>query len=148
MKAMSVTLGLLVGVTVCQAQEAACPKDLKLVEGSMPDYPSPEQAKPYLQGTSYMHVFVEGNVQVSFTVISSGAVTDVRIAKSSYKPVGRNASLYKPGYFDGFLEMNVLPAVRTWRYSPRAQSCSGEFTFTYRLSAQQTHAGDARNARA
>jgi hypothetical protein len=149
MKVVSVTcIGLLVGVPVCVAQEVACPKDLKLVEGSMPDYPSPDQAKPYLQGTSYMHVFVEGSVVVAFTVSSSGAVTDARIVKSSYKPVGRNASLYKPGYFDGFLEMNVLPAVRTWRYSPRAQSCNGEFTFTYRISAQPSAARDVRNARA
>lgn len=149
MKAMSVTfIGLLVGAAVSQAQEVACPNDLKLVEGSMPDYPSPEQAKPYLQGTSYMHVFVEGSVVVSFSVSSSGAVTDARIAESSYKPVGRNAALYKPGYFDGFLEMNVLSAVRTWRYPPRAQSCNGEFTFTYRMGSQQAHARNVRNARA
>jgi len=63
MKTASVTLlCLLVSVSVCQAQELACPKDLKLLEGAMPDYPSPEQAKPYLQGTSYMHVFIEGSV--------------------------------------------------------------------------------------
>jgi hypothetical protein len=147
MKVVSVTcIGLLVAAPMCRAQEAACPTDLKLVEGRMPDYPSPDQAKPYLQGTSYMHVFVEGAVVVAFTVSSSGAVTDTRIAKSCYKPVGRHASLYKAGYFDGFLEMNVLPAVKTWRYSPRAQSCRGEFTFTYRISAQQIAARDVRNA--
>jgi hypothetical protein len=133
----SATLGcLLISASVCQAQEVACPKDLKLLEGAMPDYPSPEQAKRYLQGTSYMHVFVEGTVVVAFTVAGSGAVTDARITKSSYKLVGRNASRYKPGYFDGFLEMSVLPAVRAWRYSARAQPCNGEFTFTYQISAQ------------
>lgn len=138
-----------VAVTVCHAQEVACPKDIRLLEGSMPDYPSPEQAMPYLRGTSYMHVFVEGTVVVAFTVNRSGAVTDARIAKSSYKPVGRSASYFnKPGYFDGFLEMNILPAVKTWRYSPRSESCSHEFTFTYRMSAQQIAPRDAGNPRA
>jgi hypothetical protein len=145
MKPASVTLFcLLVSVSICQAQGLACPKDLKLLEGAMPDYPSPDQAKAYLQGTSYMHVFVEGSVVVAFTVTSSGAVTDTRITRSSYKPVGRSASRYKPGYFDGFLEMNVLPAVRTWRYSPRTQPCNGEFTFTYQVSAQQSVQPDRR----
>ena len=68
-------------------------------------------------------------------------VADARITKSSYKPVGRNASRYRSGYFDGFLEMNVLSAVSTWRYPPRTQPCNGEFTFTYQL-AQQTPARD------
>lgn len=150
MKTVSGTLiGLLVAVTVCHAQEGECPKDIKLLEGLMPDYPSPEQAMPYLQGTSYMHVFVEGTVVVTFTVTRSGAVTNARIAKSSYKPVGRSSSYYnKPGYFDGFLEMNVLPAVRTWRFSPRIESCSHEFMFTYRVSAQQIAPRDAGNPRA
>jgi hypothetical protein len=145
MKAISLTfIALNASVTTCQSQEVVCPKELRLVEGSMPDYPSPEQAKAYLQGTSYLHVFIEGSVVVAFTVTSSGVVTDARIAKSSYKPVGRNASRYAPGYFDGFLEMNVLPAVSTWRYSPRVQSCNGEFTFTYRVSAQQAVQPDRR----
>lgn len=150
MKPVSATfIGLLACVTVCRAQEIACPKDLKLVEGSMPDYPSPDQARPYLKGTSYMHVFVEGTVVVVFTVNRSGAVADARIAKSSYEPVGRSASYFnKPGYFDGFLEMNVLPAVKTWRYSPRTESCSHEVTFTYRMSAQQIAPRDAGNPRA
>jgi hypothetical protein len=143
MKIVSVSLmSLIVGSAAFHAQGVECPKDLQLLAGSMPEYPSPDQAAPYLKGTSYMHVFVEGSVVVAFTVDTSGAVTDARIVRSSYKPVGRNASSYQPGYFDGFLEMNVLPAVRNWRYSPRTLPCNGEFTFTYRSSAQQTAARD------
>jgi len=145
MKAMSLTsIALVAGAAMCHAQEVACPQDIKPVEGSMPGYPSSEQAKPYLPGTSYMHVFVEGSVVVAFTVSTSGAVTNARIAQSSYKLVGRNASHYKPGYFDGFLDMNVLPAVRAWRYSPRAQPCASEYTFTYRIGAQPSAELDTR----
>lgn len=115
----------------------------------MPDYPSPDQARPYLQGTAYMHVFVEGTVVVTFTVNTSGAISDVRIAESSYKPIGRSASYFdKPGYFDGFLEMNVLSAVKTWRYSPRIEPCSHKFTFTFRMAAQQSAEPDRAKERA
>ena len=89
-----------------------------------------------------MHVFVEGSVVVAFTVTTLGTVSEARIVKSSYKPIGRNASSYRPGYFNGFLEMNVLPAIGAWRYSPRAQPCTSQFTFTYQSSAQQTAARD------
>jgi len=127
-------IALIVGSAACQAQGVECPKDLKLIAGSMPEYPSPEQAMPYLKGTSYMHVFVEGIIVVAYTVATSGVVTGARIVQSSYKPTGRSASRYRSGYFDGFLEMNILPAVRTWRYPPREQPCDGTFTFTYQLS--------------
>jgi hypothetical protein len=135
-------IALMICSAACQAQGVECPKDLKLIAGSMPEYPSPEQATPYLKGTSYMHVFVEGTIVVAYTVATSGVVTHARIVQSNHKPIGRNASRYQPGYFDGFLEMNVLPAVKTWRYPPREQPCDGQFTFTYQLSAQQTAARD------
>ena len=143
MKMASVSfIALIVGSAACEAQGAECPKDLKRIAGSMPEYPSPEQAMPYLKGTSYMHVFVEGTIVVAYIVATSGAVTDARIVQSSHKPklLGRNA--YPSGYFNGFLEMNILPAVMTWRYPPRTQPCDGKFTFTFQLSAQQTAARD------
>lgn len=140
-------IAVIIGSAACEAEGGECPKDLKLIAGSMPEYPSPEQAAPYLTGTSYMHVFVEGTIVVAYTVDTSGVVIDARIVKSNYKPAGRSASRYQPGYFDGFLEMNVLPALKTWRHPPRAQPCDGKFTFTYQLGAKQTAArGRAKSA--
>lgn len=88
----------------------------------------------YLSGGVYMHVFVEGSVVVTFTVTNSGSVTKARIVKSSYNPIGIRASYFrKPGYFDGFLDMNVLPTLKGWRFPPRSGPCSHEVTFTYRM---------------
>lgn len=115
------------------AGESGCQKTLKPIHRPMPEYPSPEQARPYLKGTSYMHVHVGGTVAVEFVVNRDGTVSDARIVRSDYNLVGRNASLYKDGYFNGFLEMNVLPAVKAWRFSPISEPCTAEFRFTWQL---------------
>jgi outer membrane biosynthesis protein TonB len=119
--------------TLGHAQDSGCQSALNPVHRSMPDYPSPEQAERYLRGTSYMHVFVEGRVAVEFTVARDGSVSDARIVESTYQPIGRRASSYKAGYFDGFLEINVLPAVKAWRFSPLAQPCRSRVTFTWQF---------------
>lgn len=80
-----------------------------------------------------MHVFIEGTAAVELTVNRDGTVSDARIVQLDYKPVGRNAPIYKAGHFDGFLEMNLLPTVNTWRFAPIAEPCTDRFTFTWRL---------------
>ena len=87
-----------------------------------------------------MHVFVAGTVTVEFIVSREGTVSDARVISSDYKLVGRNASRYKAGYFDGFLELNVLAAVKAWRFSPILEPCKGEFKITWQLE-------DAHNKR-
>lgn len=115
------------------ADESGCQKTLKPIHRPMPEYPSPEQARPYLKGTSYMHVHVGGTVAVELDVSRDGTVSDARIVRSDYNLVGRNASRYKDGYFNGFLEMNVLPAVKAWRFSPISEPCTTVFRFTWQL---------------
>jgi hypothetical protein len=115
------------------AEESTCQQTLNPIYRPTPEYPSPEQAEPYLKGTSYLHVFVAGTITVEFVVSREGTVSDARVVRSDYELVGRNASPYKAGYFNGFLEMNVLPAVKTWRFSPIPQPCTGEFRFTWQL---------------
>lgn len=128
------------------AEESACQQTLKPVHRPTPDYPSSQQAEPYLKGSSYMHVFVAGTVTVEFVVSREGTVSDARVVRSVYDLVGRNASLYKAGYFNGFLEMNVVPVVKTWRFSPIPKPCTGEFKFTWRF--QDEHIKPAQpNAR-
>ncbi|WP_116812169.1 energy transducer TonB [Steroidobacter cummioxidans] len=82
-----------------------------------------------------MHVFVEGTIAVELTVSRDGTVSDARIVQSNYKPVGRNR--YKAGYFDGFLEMNVLPTVKAWRFSPISEPCTGQFKFTWKFEDRE-----------
>jgi hypothetical protein len=134
MRSARVALALVtwVGATA-HAEQSSCQQALIPVHRPEPEYPSPEQAQPYLQGTSYMHVFVAGTVTVEFIVSREGTVSDARVISSDYKLVGRNASRYKAGYFDGFLELNVLPAVKTWRFSPILEPCTGEFKITWQL---------------
>ena len=132
------TVRILVALICCvgavaHAAESNCQKTLKPNHRPMPEYPSAEQAEPYLKGTSYMHVHVGGTILVEFDVSRDGTVSDARVLRSDYKLVGRNASRYKGGYFNGFLEMNVLPAVNAWRFSPISEPCTAEFRFTWQL---------------
>ncbi|HEY0684010.1 MAG TPA: hypothetical protein VGD45_16890 [Steroidobacter sp.] len=119
------------------AEVSACQQTLKPIHRPAPDYPSSQQAEPYVKGSSYMHVFVAGTVTVELVVSRDGTVSDARVIHSVYDLVGRNASVYKPGHFKGFLEMNVVPVVKTWRFSPIPKPCTGEFKFTWRLQDEQ-----------
>jgi outer membrane biosynthesis protein TonB len=134
MKTVHILLAL-IGCADAAANEAesSCQQTLKPIHRPMPEYPSPEQAEPYLKGTSYMHVHVGGTIVVELDVSRDGAVSDARVVRSDYKLVGRNASRYKTGYFNGFLEMNVLPTVKAWRFSPMSEPCTTEFRFTWQL---------------
>ena len=53
-------------------EPSKCEAKLKPLSTPWPKYPSPEQAKDYLQGTEYAHVFVKGSVRVRFTVSIEG----------------------------------------------------------------------------
>jgi hypothetical protein len=128
-------LGLIVpiawAVDVAAADVPGCQQALKELIAPHPPYPSPEQAKRFFMGTSYMHVFVEGRVLVEYVVIPSGVVTEVRVIESSYNLVGQNRNGYSAGYFDGFLEMNVTATLGRWKYQPIEQACKVQRTFTY-----------------
>ena len=115
------------------AEQSSCQQTLVPVHRPEPEYPSPEQAQPYLQGTSYMHVFVAGTITVELVVSREGTVSDARVISSDYKLVGRNASRYRAGYFDGFLELNVLSTVKVWRFAPILEPCTGEFRVIYQF---------------
>jgi hypothetical protein len=119
-----------------QAEDSSCQQTLEPVHRPVPEYPSPEQAEPYLKGTSYLHLHVDGTITVELTVSRDGTVLGARIVRSEYKLVGRNASRYKAGYFNGFLEMNVLPTVKAWRFSPIPEPCTSEFRFTWQLKQE------------
>lgn len=118
-------------VDAAAADVPGCQQTLKKLSAPPPPYPSPEQAKRFFLGTSYMHVFVEGRVSVEYVVIPSGAVTEVRVIESGYNLVGQNRNGYSAGYFDGFLEMNVAATLGLWKYQPIEQPCKVQRTFTY-----------------
>jgi len=98
-----------------------CQKALVAIERPVPESPSAEQAREYLRGTSYLHIFVEGKVSVEFTVHPAGDVSDVKILESVEKPVGRGAGNVPDGYFEGFLRINAIPTVERWRDQPIEQ---------------------------
>jgi len=106
-----------------------CQKLLVAINTPYPGYPTPEQAKRYLPGTSYLHVFVTGVVTVEFLVTRSGSVSDAKIIESSSRPIGRGR--FPEGHFDGFLEANVLSTIMSWEFETIAQPCTARWTFTY-----------------
>ena len=122
------------GFTVA-VEPTECQRLLVPLHAPKPDYPSYDQASKLLQGTSYMHVFVEGHVTVKYTVATSGTVEDVQIMESSNNLVGPNRNRYPPDYFSGFLEMNVVPTVSLWKYQPISRPCEAQNTFTYVLDS-------------
>lgn len=101
-----------------------CPNDRVAIANPPPNYPSPKEALAYFgHSTSYMHVFVEGSVVVSFIVSASGNVGAITVLESTYSLVGPHRDQYEDGYFDKFHPTNVMRAVRSWKFSPMDYSC-------------------------
>ena len=113
-----------------------CQLALIAVETPFPTYPTPEQARPYFAGTSYMHVFVEGSVSVEYVVTVSGEVSELRVTESTHRAIGPRRS-YPERNFDGFLESNVLQTVMKWQYEPIEQPCVARASFVYVFSENE-----------
>lgn len=112
----------------CYGEVDAC-SGLEEVYTPQPKYPTYEQVKHILPGTSYVHVFVEGYVKVKFTVLTDGTVKNVLIIESDNRPTRKvNQSM------EGFLEINVVPTVSNWKYKPIAAPCENEHKFRYELA--------------
>ena len=94
-------------------QPTECQKLLVPVDKPNPPYPSYEQARNFFSGTSYLHTFVQGSVSAEYVVEPSGTVSDVQVLESSYEQIGKDN--YPDGYFDGFLDTNVISTLKTWR---------------------------------
>lgn len=112
-------------------EAADCQKMLVPVDTPFPKYPSPTQSSEYLKGTSYMHVFVTGEVSVEYTVLPAGTIEKVKVIESKYEPIGRGN--FPDGYFDGYLESNVISTVKEWLYQPINTPCIALATFKYEL---------------
>jgi hypothetical protein len=126
-----------------------CSADLVSINSPAPKYPSPEQSKPYFNGTSYAHVMVEGTVAVEFIVTTEGRVEDIKLEHSKYSLVGQDAHTYKMGHFDSFLETNVLETLKLWRYSSIDKPCIMETSFEWksRSDTEQENAIYAKKMR-
>jgi hypothetical protein len=131
----------LVAITVLVGWSAAlhatdlpvCPKSLAATLAPAANYPSAAQAEMFgLLGSSYLHVSVEGRVKVEFTVTSSGTVEIPRIVESTYSLKGPQRSSYKPGRFNGFLDLNVLPAIRKWQFPAVKTPCKTGVWFSFK----------------
>lgn len=112
------------GMEVCE--------NLVPLSNPMPAYPNPEQAKDYLPGTLYAHIFVEGFVAVSYTVETSGKVTEVKIVDSENRPTQK----IEGREFDGFLESNVISTVARWKYKAVPADCEASQIFRYQQSVK------------
>ena len=111
-----------------------CPDDRDAIDQTFPQYPSPDEAVDYFGlTTKYLHVFVEGTVVVSFTVLASGNVESVKVVESSYSLVGPNRLTYEDGYFDEFHPSNVKKKVKLWKFAPIGHLCQMTRTFTYKF---------------
>ena len=120
--------------TVTADELVSCPGDQYAIEQSWPNYPSPDEAVDYFgHSTRYLHVFVEGTVIVSFTVLASGNVESVKVVDSSYSLIGRDRGAYEDGYFDDFHPSNVVRTVKLWKFAPMEHSCRMTWTFTFKF---------------
>lgn len=130
-RSLAVGLTTLLSMPAVAAEPTECQQSLVPVDTPRPAYPSPEQARAYLPGTAYFHVFVEGKVSVEFMVTTLGTVSEPRITESTVDPIGTRR--FARDAFDGFLETNVIPTLLRWKYEAIEAPCLARITFSYEL---------------
>ena len=92
-------------------------------------YPTPNEAKEFLPGTSYSHVFISGYALVEFIINPNGSVHNPKVIEAQYEPVGK--SIHKPDYFRGFYNSSAPRAALQYRYAPQSKPCVYQLKFTY-----------------